>query len=189
MPKNLTVAEVDRLLTLPEHPSLHQRRNLAMLHLLYATGLRVTELVTLSTAACNLSAGFIRIRGKGNKERLVPFGQPTSELLEDYLKSIRPRLLKGRRSPALFVSNRGQAMGRVRFWQIIKAMAKATGIKKSISPHVLRHSFASHLLAHGADLRAVQMMLGHSDIATTQIYTHIDQQRLTDVHRKFHPRG
>ncbi len=181
--------ETTRLLTPGPVQTQFSRRNLAMLHLLYATGLRVSELVNLTIPACNLNACFVRVRGKGDKERLVPFGQPTRIVLEDYLSTTRPKLLKGRRSPILFISNRAQAMTRIRFWQIISGIARSAGIRKKISPHMLRHSFASHLLAHGADLRSVQMMLGHSDIATTQIYTHIDEERLKDVHRKFHPRG
>ena len=181
--------QVNLLLTPGPAQTHFSRRNLAMLHLLYATGLRASELVNLTIAACNLNACFVRVRGKGSKERLVPFGQTTRVILEEYLSTSRPKLLKGRRSPILFTSNRGKAMTRIRFWQIINSMAQSSGITKNISPHMLRHSFARHLLAHGADLRSVQMMLGHSDIATTQIYTHIDQERLKDVHRKFHPRS
>lgn len=160
-----------------------------MLFLLYSTGLRVTELVTLPVGGCNLAAGFVRVIGKGSKERLIPFGEQAKEKLENYLKTARPLILKGKRSNDLFVTGRGKCMTRLRFWQIIKESALAAGISKPISPHMLRHSFATHLLSRGADLRAVQMMLGHSDIATTQIYTHIDQDRLKSVHKKFHPRG
>lgn len=160
-----------------------------MLFLLYSTGLRVTELVTLPARGCNLTAGFVRVMGKGNKERLVPFGDQAKEKLDHYLKTARPLILKGKRSNYLFVTGRGSCMTRLRFWQIIKQAARDAGISKPISPHMLRHSFATHLLSHGADLRAVQMMLGHADIATTQIYTHIDQQRLKATHKKFHPRG
>ncbi len=160
-----------------------------MLYLLYSTGLRVSELISLPLAACNLSACFVRVIGKGNKERLVPFGEPAKESINEYLEKGRPHILKGKRSNVMFITNRGKGMTRLRFWQIIKERSRATGIKKEISPHMLRHSFATHLLAHGADLRAVQMMLGHSDITTTQIYTHIDQDRLKNIHKKFHPRG
>lgn len=160
-----------------------------MLYLLYSTGLRVTELVRLPLAACNLSAGFVRVIGKGNKERLIPFGEQAKEKIEQYLKTARPLILKGKRSNYLFVTGRGTYMTRLRFWQIIRKTALAAGINKDISPHMLRHSFATHMLSHGADLRAVQMMLGHADIATTQIYTHIDQDRLKNIHKKFHPRG
>ena len=188
LPKVLSVLEVDQLLQNPSLSDLGQRDH-AMLHLLYATGLRVSELVSLPLAAVNMQAGFIRVIGKGDKERLIPFGKEARETLTTYLKKSRPLLLKKRTSPLVFVTNRGTGMTRGRFWQIIKERAGATGIKKKISPHVLRHSFASHLLAHDADLRAVQMMLGHADIATTQIYTHVDSDRLKAIHRKFHPRG
>ena len=160
-----------------------------MLFLLYSTGLRVSELVRLPLAACNLSACFVRVIGKGNKERLIPFGNQAKEKIEQYLKTARPLILKGKRSNDLFVTGRGSCMTRLRFWQIVRKTALAAGIDKNISPHMLRHSFATHLLSHGADLRAVQMMLGHADIATTQIYTHIDQDRLKSIHKKFHPRG
>ena len=160
-----------------------------MLFLLYSTGLRVSELVELPLPACNLNAGFIRVLGKGNKERLIPFGDQAKDKLEHYLKIARPLILKGKRSNYLFITGRGSCMTRLRFWQIVRETALVAGINKKISPHMIRHSFATHLLSHGADLRAVQLMLGHSDIATTQIYTHIDQDRLKNVHKKFHPRG
>lgn len=166
-----------------------RQRNYTMLQLLYSTGMRVSELVTLPLTGCNLSACFIRVLGKGEKERLVPFGIPAKEALDAYLESARPLILKGKRSNTLFVTNRGKGMTRLRFWQIIKEAARAAGIRRSLSPHSLRHSFATHLLTHGADLRSVQLMLGHSDITTTQIYTHVDERRLKDIHRKFHPRG
>jgi integrase/recombinase XerD len=160
-----------------------------MLFLLYSTGLRVSELVELPLAACNLNAGFVRVLGKGNKERLIPFGDQAKEKIEQYLKTSRPLILKGKQSNYLFITGRGSCMTRLRFWQIVRKTALAAGIDKNISPHMIRHSFATHLLSHGADLRAVQMMLGHADIATTQIYTHIDQDRLKSIHKKFHPRG
>jgi len=189
LPKALSLSEVTRLLTPPATITPQIQRNYSMLHLLYATGLRVSELVSIPLAACNLSSCFVRVIGKGNKERLIPFGIPAREIVEQYLRTARPLILKGRRSNTLFVSNRGSAMTRLRFWQIIREAARAAGINKAISPHMLRHSFATHLLTHGADLRSVQLMLGHSDIATTQIYTHIDQDRLKEIHKKFHPRG
>lgn len=189
LPKALSLSEVIKLLTPPATLTPQLQRNYTMLHLLYSTGIRVSELVSIPLAACNLSSCFVRVIGKGNKERLIPFGAPAREIVEQYLRSARPLILKGRRSNVLFVSNRGSAMTRLRFWQIIKEAAQAAGISKSISPHMLRHSFATHLLSHGADLRSVQLMLGHSDIATTQIYTHIDQDRLKEIHKKFHPRG
>ncbi len=189
LPKALTLDEVSRLLELPKVHTPLIIRNYAMLHLLYSSGLRVSELVGLPLAGCNMTSGFVRIIGKGNKERLVPFGERAKEMLTTYLEQSRPAILKGKRSSSLFVTGRARSMTRLRFWQIIKEAGRAAGIKKQISPHMLRHSFATHLLAHGADLRAVQLMLGHSDIATTQIYTHIDQDRLKTIHKKFHPRG
>ncbi len=189
LPKALSAKDVNRLLAVPTgSPDPLRLRNHAMLLLLYATGLRVSELVGLETNGCNLTAGFLRVRGKGNKERLVPFNRHAAATIESYLESARPLILKGRRSTYLFVTGRGRPMSRMRFWQIVAATARAAGIDKPVSPHVLRHSFATHLLANGADLRAVQMMLGHADIATTQIYTKIDEDRLKAVHRSFHPR-
>jgi len=160
-----------------------------MLYLLYATGMRVSELVGLPISSCNLTSLHLRVRGKGDKERIVPFGEIAGRRLQDYLELGRPTLLKKRASPALFLSNRGTPMTRARFWQIINNLAAQAGIHKRISPHMLRHSFATHLLAGGADLRAVQMMLGHADIATTQIYTKVDTSRLKSTHQRFHPRG
>ena len=189
LPKVLSESEVNTLLRRPALPTPLALRNHAMLHLLYASGLRVSELVNLPIMSCNLATGHLRILGKGNKERIVPFSTATGVIIRDYLEQARPRLLKGKSSPMLFCSNRGRAMTRHRFWQIIRAAALAAGITKEISPHILRHSFATHLLAGGADLRSVQMMLGHSDIATTQIYTHVDGTRLKSIHRRFHPRG
>jgi integrase/recombinase XerD len=189
LPKALTVNEVNKLLIPPNVLTPISQRNLAMIYLLYSTGLRVTELVQLPLAACNISACFVRVLGKGNKERLVPFGAAAQTHIQKYLADSRQHILKAKRSNYLFVTGRGSCMTRLRFWQILKDIAIAAGISKSISPHMLRHSFATHLLAHGADLRAVQLMLGHSDITTTQIYTHIDQERLKDIHKKFHPRG
>ena len=189
LPKALTVEEVTRLLSPPPVATPLVQRNYAMLCLIYSTGLRVSELVGLPIAGCNLAACFVRVVGKGNKERLIPFGIPAKEGLETYLQRARPLILKGKRSNSLFVTSRGKAMTRLRFWQILGDIAIAAGISKKISPHMLRHSFATHLLVHGADLRSVQMMLGHSDISTTQIYTQIDQDRLKSIHKKFHPRG
>ena len=189
LPKVLTVVEVSRLLAWTGDLSPLAIRNVAMLQLLYATGMRVSELVGLPRAAVNLAAGYLRVFGKGSKERLVPFGEEAKEHLEKYLAEARPRLLRGRSSPSLFVTGRGTAMTRLRFWQIVQATVRAAGVDKKISPHVLRHSFATHLLEHGADLRAVQLMLGHADIATTQIYTHVESGRLKTIHQRFHPRG
>lgn len=189
LPKALSLPEVQKLLTPPTISKPIAVRDNSMLFLLYSTGLRVTELIQLPLAACNLSSGFVRVIGKGNKERLIPFGDQARDKLETYLKSARPAILKGKQSNYIFVTGRGTCMTRLRFWQIVRKNALAAGISKDISPHMLRHSFATHLLSHGADLRAVQMMLGHADIATTQIYTHIDQDRLKSIHKKFHPRG
>lgn len=189
LPKALSQKEVRSLLEPPNIPTPIAERDNAMIFLLYSTGLRVSELVQLPLNGCNLAAGFVRVIGKGNKERLIPFGDKGKEKIEQYLKTARPQILKGKRSNYLFVTGRGSCMTRLRFWQIVRKTALAAGIDKSISPHMIRHSFATHLLSHGADLRAVQMMLGHADIATTQIYTHIDQDRLKNIHKKFHPRG
>lgn len=189
LPKALTVGEVDRLLDFAEAQDPLPIRNAAMLYFLYGTGLRVSELVRLPVAGVNVTAGYVRVLGKGSKERLVPFGDVVRERLGHYLASSRALLLKGRNSPFLFVTNRGTAMTRLRFWQIIQELCLRQGITKAISPHSLRHSFATHLVENGADLRSVQMMLGHADIATTQIYTHVDGSRLRAAHKKFHPRG
>lgn len=185
----LSVSEVTELLEAINGSDPLSLRNAAMLYLLYATGLRVTELVSLPVAVLNMNAGFLRVLGKGSKERLVPFGDMAREKIEAYLKSARSKILKGRVSDFLFVTHRGTAMTRMRFWKIIRETALAAGIKKKINPHMLRHSFATHLLEHGADLRSVQIMLGHSDIVTTQIYTHVDKNRLKSIHQKYHPRG
>ncbi len=189
LPVALTESEVTALLTPQAAMSALAQRNFTMLFFLYSTGLRVSELVNLSLSSCNLTSNFVRVIGKGNKERIIPFGTPAKNQLEDYLKNSRPVILKKRRSNGLFVTNRGKTMSRLRFWQIIKEMAATANIRKEISPHTLRHSFATHLLSRGADLRTVQLMLGHSDISTTQIYTHIDQDRLKNIHKKFHPRS
>ena len=189
LPKALSQQEVLRLLAPANSLNPIAQRDNTMLFLLYSTGLRVSELVQLPLTGCNLSAGFVRVLGKGNKERLIPFGEQAKEKVDSYLKYGRPHILKGKRSNYLFITGRGSCMTRLRFWQIVGKIALAAGIDKRISPHMIRHSFATHLLNHGADLRAVQMMLGHSDIATTQIYTHIDQDRLKNIHKKFHPRG
>lgn len=189
LPKVLTTKQVDLLLTPPPSPvTLLATRNHAMLQLLYATGMRVSELVKLPVAAVS-QAGHLRVMGKGGKERLIPFGEAARKSMAVYITQSRPRLLKRRRSDSLFITSRGGPMTRARFWQIIRESARVCGIEAEISPHVLRHSFATHLLEHGADLRAVQAMLGHADIATTQIYTHVDGARLKTIHRKYHPRG
>ncbi len=188
LPKALSINEVNRLLAGSEKNPLGLR-NHAMLHLLYATGMRVSELITLEITSVNQTGGYVRVLGKGDKERLIPFSQTAKEILQTYLKESRPLLLKKKMSRHLFLSNRGTGMTRARFWQIISQIAVNNGITKKISPHMIRHSFATHLLAGDADLRAVQMMLGHADIATTEIYTHVDSDRLKAIHQKFHPRG
>ncbi len=192
LPKTLTVSDVDALLAVPEklyRVNVLGARNYTMLHLLYATGLRVSELVKLPLVSFNRHSGNLRVLGKGNKERIVPIGEQARVLLEEYLDHTRPQLLHGRTSPSLFVTMRGKAMTRNRFWQILRDIAGQSGIRKEISPHALRHSFATHLLENGADLRSVQLMLGHSDISTTQLYTHVEHSRLKSIHKKFHPRG
>ena len=189
LPKSLTFSEVSTLLAPASPVKPLTLRNCAMLYLLYATGLRVSELVQITGSGVNLISCYVRVIGKGSKERLVPFGEEAKEMIELYLDLGRPQLLKGRTSNYLFVTNRGRPMTRLRFWQIVQELCFARGIQKKISPHSLRHSFATHLVENGADLRSVQLMLGHSDIATTQIYTHVDSRRLKRVHKKFHPRG
>jgi integrase/recombinase XerD len=160
-----------------------------MLETLYASGLRVSELVSLQTAQVNRNAGVLRAFGKGAKERLVPLGEEALEWIRRYLGESRPLLLHGRSANALFVTARGEGMTRQAFWRLIRRYAAAADIRKPISPHTLRHAFATHLLNHGADLRAVQMLLGHSDISTTQIYTHVARERLKQLHARHHPRG
>ncbi|MEO5377667.1 MAG: site-specific tyrosine recombinase XerD [Magnetococcus sp. DMHC-6] len=189
LPNTLNETEVESLLAAPDRKTFHGLRDAAMLELLYATGLRVTELVSLTTDGLDEASGFVRVVGKGEKERIVPVGEVAMALVALYQRQARPGLLKGRYVKALFVSNRGQEMTRQNFWYIIKEYAVVAGILKSISPHSLRHSFATHLVNHGADLRAVQMMLGHSDISTTEIYTHVAQERMKRLHEQFHPRG
>ncbi len=189
LPAHLSPDEVDRLLAAAATSDPVGLRNSAMLQTLYACGLRVSELVNLPVTAVQLERGFVRVMGKGNKERVVPLGEEARHAVRQYLAGARARLLGNRRSEALFVTRRGRPMSRTRFWQIIRDCALRAGIAKRLSPHVLRHSFATHLLARGADLRAVQEMLGHADIATTQIYTHVEGERLKTIHKQFHPRG
>ena len=189
LPKILTEDDVERLLDAPEVNDPIHFRDRAMLEVLYATGLRVTELVSLQLFEVNLNQGVIRVMGKGGKERLVPLGEEAISWLQRYLVQIRPLLLGENISDVLFPSRRGQQMTRQTFWHRIKHYALVAGIDKPLSPHVMRHAFATHLLNHGADLRVVQMLLGHSDLSTTQIYTHVAQQRLQSLHRLHHPRG
>lgn len=190
LPKSLSEAEVEALLAAPDPDTDQGLRDRAMLELLYATGLRVTELVTISLEQVNLRHGVVRVLGKGSKERLVPMGEEAGVWIERYLAGARPALLEGRgQSPAVFVTRRGGPMTRVAFWQLIRRHAERAGIATHLSPHTLRHAFATHLLNHGADLRVVQMLLGHSSLSTTQIYTHVARARLQELHARHHPRG
>ncbi|WP_428355221.1 site-specific tyrosine recombinase XerD [Methyloprofundus sp.] len=189
LPISLSEHDVELLLNAPEITSVLGARDKAMLEMLYATGLRVSELVTLSTRQVNLRLGVLRVTGKGNKERLTPIGEQAMDSLENYMQHSRIALLSARPCDTVFVTNRAAGMTRQAFWYIIKRYAKKAGISKELSPHTLRHAFATHLLNHGADLRVVQLLLGHSDLSTTQIYTHIANERLKDLHSQFHPRG
>ena len=189
LPKALTEDDVELLINAPNVDLALGLRDRAMLELLYATGLRVSELVGLRVLQLNLRQGVVRTLGKGSKERLVPLGEVASQWLESYLCTARIELLKGRECEQLFVTQRGAGMTRQAFWYLIKKHAQQAGITKPLSPHTLRHSFATHLLNHGADLRVVQMLLGHSDLSTTQIYTHVARERLKSLHAEHHPRG
>ena len=189
LPKSLTEAEVEQLLRAPDTGTVLGLRDRAMLEVLYATGLRVSELVGLRLEQVNLRQGVVRVTGKGNKERLVPLGEEAVDWLQRYLREARAALYPGAPDASLFPSRRGRPQTRQTFWYAIKRYAVLAGIRKPLSPHVLRHAFATHLLNHGADLRVVQMLLGHSDISTTQIYTHIARERLKELHAQHHPRG
>jgi integrase/recombinase XerD len=189
LPKSLNEEEVDALLNAPDTVQPIGMRDRAMLELLYACGLRVSELVGLKVTEVSLQEGVIRVTGKGSKTRLVPMGEEAVEWLGQYLKTSRPEILQKRLSDSLFVTQRGAAMTRQAFWYLIKRYALFAGIHKPMSPHVLRHAFATHLLNHGADLRVVQLLLGHADISTTQIYTHVARERLKQLHAIHHPRG
>lgn len=188
LPKFLSIEEVDRLLDAPDPATPQGGRDRAMLQLLYATGMRVTELVTLPLQALHRELGVLRVRGKGDKERLTPVGREALAAVERYLENDRPALLKKRAAVELFVTSRGRGMTRQGFWVLLKKYRLLAGVSKEISPHLLRHSFATHLLERGADLRSVQMMLGHSDISSTQIYTHVLRERLRQVYDQGHPR-
>jgi integrase/recombinase XerD len=189
VPKTLTEAQVDALLAAPEVRSPLGLRDRAMIELMYASGLRVSELVGLKTVHLGLAEGALQVTGKGAKERLVPFGDEAHGWIRRYLADARAAILRGQVSDALFVTARGGPMTRQMFWRLLKQHALAAGILVPLSPHTLRHAFATHLLNHGADLRAVQMLLGHADISTTTIYTHVARERLRQLHARHHPRG
>jgi integrase/recombinase XerD len=189
LPKSLSEADVESLLAAPDENTVLGLRDRAMLETLYASGLRVSELVGLKTVQVSLDMGVVRVLGKGAKERLTPLGEVASDWLARYQSTARTELLPGRKSDAVFVTSRGAPMSRQAFWANIKRYALKAGIATPVSPHTLRHAFATHLINHGADLRVVQLLLGHADISTTQIYTHVARERLKALHRKHHPRG
>ena len=189
LPQALSEQDVDNLLQAPDEENKIGERDLAMMELLYATGLRVSELVGLTMSQINLNQGVVRIIGKGNKERLVPMGEQAQWRLQNYIKSSRGQILGVKQSDAVFVTNRGGGMTRHAFWHLIKRYAKKAGIDQHLSPHTLRHAFATHLLNHGADLRVVQLLLGHSNLSTTQIYTYVAQERLKELYQTHHPRA
>ncbi|NIP32009.1 MAG: site-specific tyrosine recombinase XerD [Candidatus Dadabacteria bacterium] len=190
IPDVMSIEQVDKLLSMPENDNSYESiRNSAMLEVLYSTGVRVSELIQLEINRLNFDHGYIIVFGKGNKERIIPLGKVSIEKIKKYLSDSRTYLLKERLSEFLFVTKRGTKMTRQAFWKIIKKYAFDAGIHSKISPHTLRHSFATHLLERGADLRVIQVMLGHSDISTTQIYTHLQKEKLKQIHKKFHPRS
>jgi len=189
LPKVLDGRDVERLIEAPDRGDPRGLRDAAMLEVLYATGLRVSELVGLRLRDLHLDAGYVRCLGKGAKERVVPIGGEANAALQAYLAAGRPALLAGKRSDVLFVGRRGTALTRQGFWKLLKTHARRAGIQTALSPHVVRHSFATHLLENGADLRAVQLLLGHADISTTQIYTHVNRERLKKLYKDFHPRA
>ena len=190
LPKYLGLEDVDRLLAQPDTATPRGVRDKALIELLYATGLRVTELLSLKPADVALDAGYLTCIGKGDKQRIVPLGQTAADWVRRYLRDARPLLLKGRKSAWLFVNAKGGGhLSRVGFWKVLRAYGVRAGLARGLSPHVLRHSFATHLLERGADLRAIQMMLGHADLSTTQIYTHVLEARLRSVYDRFHPRA
>ncbi len=189
VPKTLSQAQVEALLNAPDLGNPLGLRDRTMLELMYASGLRVTELVTLKTFQLGLNEGVLRVMGKGSKERLVPFGEVARQWLDRYLQEGRSAILAGQQTDDLFVTQRGSGMTRVMFWVIVKKWAQVAGITAPLSPHTLRHAFATHLLNHGADLRVVQLLLGHADISTTTIYTHVARERLKSLHAQHHPRG
>lgn len=189
IPQTLGVEEVDRLLAAPDKSTPRGLRDSAMLETMYATGLRVSELVSLEVKDINFEMGYLSVMGKGSKKRSVPMGEAALDMIKEYRALARPKLMPGKRCDSLFVTRRGESMSRQSFWKVVKLHALKAGITKDISPHSLRHSFATHLLERGADLRSVQRMLGHSDISTTQIYTHVAKSRMKEVYKKTHPRA
>ena len=189
LPKYLEMRQVEQLLEAPDLGTALGLRDRAMLEVMYASGLRVSELVGLRHHQVQVERGLVQVVGKGGKERVVPMGEPACDWIREYLRRARPELADKHRSDDLFITARGTAMTRNNFWQIIKRYARVAGITSALSPHTLRHAFATHLLEHGADLRVVQTLLGHSDLSTTQIYTHVTRARLRDLHAKHHPRG
>jgi len=189
LPQSLTEEEVDALLSAPNVSELLGIRDRAMLELLYATGTRVSELISLKMSQINLNQGVIRVVGKGDRERLIPIGDQAQDWLRTFIDGARIKILSEYQTEYLFPTQRGNRMTRQGFWYIIKRYAKKAGVKKKLSPHTVRHAFATHLLNNGADLRVVQLLLGHSDVSTTQIYTHVARQRLKDLHSRHHPRG
>ena len=189
LPKSLSEDDVERLLQAPDLEEIIEFRDRTMLELLYACGLRVSELISLELSQLGINQGVIRVLGKGSKERLIPMGEEAQTWLGEYLRGARNEILRGRVSDVVFPSNRGTAMTRQTFWYRIKIYAQRAGIEAHLSPHTIRHAFATHLVNHGADLRVVQMLLGHSDLSTTQIYTHVARQRMQALHARHHPRG
>jgi integrase/recombinase XerD len=189
LPKYMNREEIERLLASPPEDQPRGLRDRAMFQVLYATGLRVTELCRLEMAAVERELGVLRVTGKGNKQRIVPFGEPARDAMERYLEAGRPRLLKGRGSRFLFVTGRGSSMTRQTFWRLLGRYGRLAGIFRNLTPHVVRHSFATHLVEGGADLRSVQIMLGHADISTTQVYTHVARRRLREIVDQHHPRA
>jgi len=189
LPDTLNLQEMEELLQKPDDAKPQGLRDKAMFELLYATGLRVTELLTLTVNDLNWQVGCLVATGKGRKERIVPIGRAAIETLRRYMDESRPLLLKGKKTDILFVNRRGGGLTRQALWKMIRRYAILAGLQKKVHPHTFRHSFATHLLEGGADLRAVQVMLGHADISTTQVYTHVTRERLKEIHRKYHPRG
>ena len=189
IPDVLSLEDIEKILNVPDLTKFEGIRDSAMLEVLYASGLRVTELVELKQVNINYDHGYLIVMGKGSKERIVPIGLTSIKKINDYFELSRPHLVKNELSDYLFITRRGTCFTRQGFWKLIKAYAKEAGIVKNISPHTIRHSFATHLLERGADLRTIQLLLGHSDISTTQIYTHVETKRLREIHKKYHPRA